>query len=220
MAIAHVASAGAASTDGISVSTGAINSTGANLLVAALSWKQGSNTWTDSKSNTWAGLTQQVVAGGEIAQLFYVVGSPTVGSGHTLDVSFADSPSAFLFAFSGAGSYEQETGADTFGSTLQPGSMTPASAGALVFQMLAFNVSGTLSIDGSYTGLLQQNLTANARGGAAAYLIQGAAAATNPTWTHSPGSSSLAARGAVFLASGGGGGSLPPYFEATWPEWR
>ena len=210
MAIAFVAGAGESSSDGISVSTPGIDTTGANLLVAAFAWKAGGNTWTDSKGNTWTALTQQAVGGGEICQLHYVLGSPVVGAGHTLDVSFADSPSAFLLAFSGVGSYEQEAGADTFGSTLQPGSLTPGAAGALVVQAIAFNVAGTLSIDGGYTGLLQENLTANARGGAAAYLIQGAAAATNPTWTHSPGGSSMAARAAVFLAGGGGGGSALP----------
>jgi hypothetical protein len=216
---ALVASTSAASGDGNTVTTPGIDTTGADLLVLVVAGSTGSEqNPSDSKGNTWTGLTFEDVGGGERIKLYYVIGG-TVGSGHTAGVASGLLPALAFYAFSHDGTPEfdaENAGGQNFGSTVQPGSVTPSADDGLIVQGVAFNVAGTFSINESYTGLVQQTKTANNIGGAGAYLIQTSAAATNPTWTHSPGSASMAAVGAVFKAAGGGGGRTTKNTRA-WP---
>jgi hypothetical protein len=59
MAWAHIASVSAGSSDGISVTTGNIDTSGANLLLASVADYNAESavTLTDSKGNTWTPLT-------------------------------------------------------------------------------------------------------------------------------------------------------------------
>lgn len=219
MAYTLVVKTAAGSTNGTDVTTSAVDTTGAKLIVLILSsTSDGAGAPTDSKGNTWTGLTAELVGGGQRVILYYCI-SPTVGSGHTFSwtPSAGSRPSIAAQAFShdATPAFDQENaGGNNFGSTVQPGSVTPAANDSLIVQGIAFNVSGTLSINSSYvhTGDATDysDVSApNRLGLGAAYLIQTTAAATNPTWTHSPGSSSLAAVGAVFKSAGGGGSAVP-----------
>ena len=96
---------GAASANNNSVTTSAIDTTSADLIVVAVAWSvdEAPATVTDSKSNTWSGTTRYSGGSGGNANiyLFYCV-SPTVGSGHTF--SFTDTggfPAIAVVAVSG-----------------------------------------------------------------------------------------------------------------------
>jgi hypothetical protein len=206
---ALIANTSEASSDGSAVTTPGIDTSGADLLVLWVSGQyQLSATPTDSKGNTWTALTEEVVVGGERG-IFYYAKNATVGSGHTFSVSQTSKlPSLCVAAFSGGHlttPADQESGADTFGSTLAPGSITPTENDELVVTGISFNVAGTFTIGSSFTITNQEDKTAANLGGAMAYIIQTSAAAVNPTWTHNPGGSSMAARIASFKIAGGGG---------------
>lgn len=221
MAYALVAKTAAGSSNGTNVTTSAIDTTGANLLLVFF---VGTGTIvgppTDSKGNTWTALTSGTVVGGERGTWYYVE-NPIVGFGHTFSWTQGTGslPSIIAFAFSGApasSSFDQESGNTTFGTTLAPGSLTPSVANCLVVQGLAYNTASTDTIGESYNyagdGTDYVNKTANAMGASAAYKIQTTATATNPTWTASTATSAVA-RAAVFKPSGGA-----PVTPTGWEE--
>lgn len=176
-----------ASINGTDVTSGSINSTGANFLIVAVAdfGSGATGTVTDSKSNLgWTPLTAYNTAGDARIHLYYCV--PTsVGSGHT--VSYTGTLPAIAFAaFSNVNAipFDSEVGAT--GSTSNPvgGSITPSAAGALVISATANLGNNTGSVDsgfaivGSYLGVSGNNYSLGM-----AYLIQTIAATVNPTWT-------------------------------------
>ena len=194
MAIALVASVGAASTTSNNVTTAGANTTGANLIVltvAAFNGNAGTLSGpSDSNTNTWTALTiRNSVTDGSWVRQYYCV-SPSVGSGHTFSInSTAAYPSIYMQAFSGldASPYDQENGAVGAGSitTLQNGSITPGGADYLFCAgMMTSAQLGTITIDSSFT-ITDQFLLAlgQAEGGAMAYKIASGSGAEDPTWT-------------------------------------
>lgn len=188
----------------------AIDTTGANLLVAGLSYYsiQGDLTPTDSKGNTWSGLTSRTNGASGRVRLCYVM-NPTVGSGHTFSFLVNDSyPLVYILALSGAdvsSVFEAESGS---ASSATPGEITPAGDGRLFVTALALGGgSGALTIDEGFTISGQNDFSSgNYFGGALAYLIQSAAAARNPTWT-TP--ATPATSMATFIPAAAAGGILP-----------
>jgi hypothetical protein len=188
MAIALVTGANTADTDtAASVTTDAIDTTGANLIVLARS-RFNSPAISDSKTNTWTGLTERTVSGHPELQIYYTVGSISVGSGHTFTAAAANCFSGLaVAAFSGVDIYNsQESGAGfTATTSSQPGSLTPSTDGCLLVCALSYDGTQTLSLaTAGWTILNQMPLdSGNAYGIALAYKIQGTAAAENPQWT-------------------------------------
>lgn len=193
MALARIAGVGGSGLNG--GTTGSINTTGANLLVAEVGWENGVTadiTLSDSKSNTWTALTKTTL-GSRSARIFYCLGG-TVGSGHTFTVSGSTTYTAFaVTAFSGAKSssvVDQECAGATNASTtsIQPGSVTPSENGCLVYTGL-FVGGGTCGTPGLNGGFSAEGALAadgiNNGGTVGGYLIQIGAAAANPTisWT-------------------------------------
>jgi hypothetical protein len=181
MAIALISSAITRSTNGgVSVTSDPINSTGANLLIAAVASYDPYTGIVDSKSNTWTPLILRGSAGGG-CQLFWCV--PTsVGTGHTIsnDTDFRY-PGLAFYAISGAHAspYEAESGAGGSGS---PGSLTPAQDGSLLFTACMSNAHNP-TVSGGFTAQGLGYSAGNAAAIAAAYLIQGTAAPVNPAWS-------------------------------------
>lgn len=208
--IAHTAKA--ASAGGFGVTTDAIDTTGVNLLVAAVcDYAPGDRSLTDSKGNTWQALTlYQNVASVTSVQLYYVI-SPTVGSGHTFSLDGNSYPTLHVQAWTVTGpaydSRENGSSSTTPSTTRQPGSVTPSEDGCLIVSAISFNtVLNVASINNSFTISDQLAATAGANvGGAFAYLLQSTAAAINPTWTLTISDESSAAI-AVFKAGATGGG--------------
>lgn len=176
--------------------TAAMDSTGADLLVAVVSQWAGATdtTVTDNKSNNWTGgaLTGRGSNTGR-TRIWWC--KPTsVGSGHT----FTSNNAADIYgtiigmAFSGAHAspfdVENGNGADIAVTSTQPGSVTPSQANSLIIAACspADQSLFPYGIDSGFTEADEvEGVTSTIEGLIAAYLIQGAAAAVNPTfsWT-------------------------------------
>lgn len=176
--------------------SGAIDSTGATLLVIIiLDGNSGAvGTLTDSKSNTWHALTQYGNAAGSGEAVIYYsydkAGSPlSVGSGHTCSTSGAF-PFFVFTAFNGTvtsptNPLETSTGNVVSASTtIQPGSLTGAESGALYILGVGGYTSNFVSVDSGFTTLINANLVGGTNfSGFSFYLVQGSASALNPTTT-------------------------------------
>jgi len=189
------------------VTSGSINTTGANLLVVSVSWYNPIDptpTLTDSKSNTWTALTTR--SGGNISNKIYYCYGGTVGTGHTFTWSGSTIyPSINVSAWSGisASPFDVENGAGTASSwaSLSTGSVTPSQANTLVIAALGFenNVGGTISIGSSFTITDTVPYAGGAgEGSAMAYVVLASSSAQNPAWATSVNSISGAAAIAVF----------------------
>ncbi len=186
MAIALVTSGSASGN--LTATTGSLDTTGSTLLVICATYATAVSV-SDSKGNTWTGLTAQSNTG-VYNQIFYVnSATPTVGTGHTFTISGASVYTVNVLTFSGTGAspFDVENGASTASAaTLQPGSVTPTNDNnVLITGLTAGNAyAGAGSINLSFTITNQNALIGGVTyGGGAAYLLQGAKAATNPTWT-------------------------------------
>ena len=219
MTYAHVVTAKTSGQNG--GTSGSVDTTGANFLVVLISKLNGVTvTVSDSKSNTWTGLTLQ--SGNQPnAQLFYVSGVPTVGSGHTFTIAGTNSFSLGIFsAFSGsdtAGQFDQQSGAAGAGSP--PGSITPSADNMLVIAGAAADGTGVSGNQPSgYTQLDAADTVGGASyGGATAYQIQTTATATNPTWSFGFQGCVVAAS---FKASAGGGGGATSLLVPSLSGWQ
>ena len=127
-ALAHTGSGGA-----VSVTTSAINTTGANfLLLCSTFYTDLTSTPSDSKGNTWQSLTKYGTTN-SFVRIFYCY-NPSVGSDHTLTMTFGSSNYASLFAYSfdgmdiTSGVFDAENGASAYAT----GTVTPAGSGELI----------------------------------------------------------------------------------------
>lgn len=200
MAISLITSISAVG-DPSTVTTGSVDTTGANLLVVALACSAaGSPTISDSKGNTWTALTLSALT--VKSQIYYTL-NPTVGSGHTFTSSgsfvYASIAAAAFSGVKTSSAFDQENGATASASTIATGSVTPTENNELLIAALGFNGSGTpTSIDTSFTQIESQNFgSGNNYGVSLAYRVLATAGATNPTWTRTN-SNANAARIATF----------------------
>lgn len=175
------------STDAVNATTGAIDTTGADLIIIhiAIGTALGAPTVTDNKSNTWTALTAKT-SGSQTSQLYYCV-NPTVGSGHTFNVAaFIDSIEVLAVSGVDSGTPFDVQNGNTGGSgAIQPGSVSPTNNNSLIVT----GVEGNFTVD-PYSINLSFTKTDASVGNpgpklasAFAYLIQTAKAAVNPTWT-------------------------------------
>jgi len=215
----------AASTGSDGVTTGTYDTTaggGATLIVAAVSSyndRWGSGLVTDNQSNVYTALTKQFPAlGSSTSRLFYK-NNPTTSTVHTFSVAVscgACYPDLFVYAFTGTDTtapFEVENGATATGSptSIQTGGgVAPAADGAVIITSVSDNLgTGTAqAVNSGFTISTTYGFVGGQHGaGAAAYLIQGAHATVDPTWSSLSGSDA-ASTIAAFKAAGGGGG--PP----------
>lgn len=170
--------------------TSAIDTTGANLLIAYVNEYTGyshSFAVSDSKSNTWTPLTAKDDASSNYSQLFYCAG-PTVGSGHTFSIGNggAGNPIIAVQAWSGANvsPFDVQNGSTAGATTIQPGSVTPSNNNSLIVCGFSDGSATSYSINGGYTTTDNDDASSHQNQGMGlAYLVQTSAAATNPTWT-------------------------------------
>jgi hypothetical protein len=202
----------AGSSGGNGVTTTAIDTTGADLIVVSGAFF-GTPTLTDSEGNTWTALTVQNGSAGEQSQLFYCA-NPTTDAAHTFTLTGASTfPTIGVVAVSGAASspFDDENGLSigTSDTSIQPGSITPSEDGCLVVTSLTTAGGANHTINGTYTASVVDNLASNHYGGGIGWNIQSTAAATNPTWswTNSVGRTSAIAS---FLPDTGESGSVVP----------
>lgn len=170
--------------------TGAIDTTGANLLVAVVTGLGTLPVVTDSKSNTWTTVTAASGPGTLTTQIVYAK-NPTVGAGHTfIFTGAATYPSGCVGAFHGADTsqnIDQHAANNVIATatTIQAGSITPGSNNELLIFGVGFLNVTYSSVDSGYT--IIQSVTPGAANTSAglAWAQQTTAGATNPTATFS-----------------------------------
>lgn len=187
----------------------AIDTTGATFLCVTINnffTDPATATVSDSKGNTFSKTASHVTAGGEANTIiFYCWSSCIVGTSHTVTVTIASFPGITFSAFSGvktsANPLDQQNGAfsNTGVSTIATGSITPSANGTLIVTSVGSggSLSSGFSINSGFTIIEQLPYAGgNNEANASAYLVQGSAAAVNPTWTWTAGNSA-----AVVIAS-------------------
>ena len=189
-----------ASNTGDSITTGAIDTTGANLIVVSFFGAERWPTVTDSKGNVYTVSPARRNGADGIWVFFYHCHSPTVGSGHTFTVaSSAQYASVVVTAFSGAkatGAFRSESG-NTSGAqntSLAGGTVTTAVDGALVLSIMGIHSTTTTlpTVDTGFTVAASRAIGGGSvYGGIVAYLEKATAGAVSPTW--SSGTASLSA---------------------------
>lgn len=213
LAFAHLVSVAATSSDNNSVTSSAIDTTGATLIIAEVADLAGAlTTFTDSKGNTWNALTTYTSSNSN-SRLFW--SSPSsVGSGHTFTATGSNSfPSIAVTAWSGAAAspFDQQNGnsASSGVVSISTGSVTPTQDNELIVAGIAANtVAGnTFSINSSLTIRAQITSTNNISAGIAT-LVQTTAGAINPTWTAPAPFLDVGVSIATFKAAATGGGPL------------
>ena len=160
-AISLVAHTSAASTTGGSVTTSAINTTGANLIVISTTLQNGPASIRDSNNNTWTALNRYGTAVG--IQLFYCL-NPMVGSSHTFTNGASNEyQSIAVGAFSGvatSSAFDAQNGVANRSSPIQTGSISPSQNGDLLVTAIGNGSSRADSVDSSFT-LIEQQFWAN-----------------------------------------------------------
>lgn len=168
-------------------STAAIDTSGANLLVAVTGGSAfGAGAISDSKGNTWYTAAYDYTQSTCLINLWFCL-NPTVGSGHTFTVA-GSTASMCVAAFSGAPTTfavgKSRTGNTASATSITAGSMTPGVDDCLAITALGNRVNTTYSVDGSFSITDQVNFNnAIQMGVGLAYLIQTSAAAFNPSWS-------------------------------------
>lgn len=166
-------------TSGPSVTSPAINTTGATLIVVTAQGSKVPTGITDSVGNTYT----QIGAGLNGLVMFYCA-NPTINAAHTFTTTLASNGevSMEVLAFSGSsGAITPDVSSYALGA--QAGSITPSAGGELVLAAAGtLSTSGTWAVTGGFT-IGDSVLTAATTGSATAYLAQTAAAAANPTWS-------------------------------------
>lgn len=210
-----VASVLKVSTDTNAIITSAIDTTGADFLVALVGYFNGVNapgSVTDSKGNSWTALTAYLCAGTtQFGQLWYCK-NPIVGSGHTFSFGAAVTyPCIFVEAWSGAdltSPFDLETGTASIAGdpTAQPGNLTPSVNNCLVIAAVIYpqaDISDVASVDSSFTlgGHNTSGILTNL-GGGIAYQVQTTATLRNPAFTAATGAPRAAAMIASFKSAG------------------
>lgn len=186
------------------VTTPAINTTGANLIVIGVAWENTTPAISDNQSNTYTLVASQNSGTGLGACSLYYCSSPITSASHTFTSTNGTDPTIFVQAFSGAATsspLDRHNSANTSGSTIQPGSVTPSVANELLVAVAQASSGGgqTLnSVSGGFT------ITDSGSGGPSsfasglAYLIQTSAGTANPTFTFSAANTWLSAVIATF----------------------
>jgi hypothetical protein len=203
--------------------TSGIDTTGADTIFVEVA-HQSALTPSDSKSNTWT-LIRNHDNGFGVQNSLYRLGSgnASVGSGHTFTLTVVSGPcSVAITAFAGGATSsidDQENSAGgIFDVTIQPGSITPSGANTLLITGCTFSEDNNepSSIDGGFTIAASSGTVAGQFGTGIAYLVQGSAAAANPTWTATVSATHRVATIANFVAAAGGGGgtSVPKFMQA------
>jgi len=210
MAISVLASAAAASGDSTNVTTSAIDTTGASLVVVSMTSYRANAapTMSDNKANSWTILTAYEQSSGARVALAYC-NNGTFGSGHTFTLSGASSyPAISVIAYSGtdtADSYDSVVG----DNNLSPGTITPANDNSVCVTGMcpSYNPSGVPGLTSGSVVAYQDQSSSFAT--AIGNLIQESKAAYDPTWSWSGGTNS-ATTTAVFNAGDGSSPSSSP----------
>lgn len=223
MAITRVSGAKAKGGALNTFSTSAIDTTGADLLIVVVGYAT-APTLTDSKSNTWTGLTIRTNI--SIGNRIYYAWNAIVGSGHTFTLTGA-SIVASLVVQAYAGSqvsgdpFDQQNGHDGGGNatSFTTGSITPGVDNELVIAGICYSDTTSLAIDSGLSIVDQNPLVGGSNyGSGLADIIQTTAGAVNPTWSWTNSAQPAATIASFKAAAAGGSSNWGPFILA--PTWN
>jgi hypothetical protein len=170
----------------------AISTTGATLLVVAVSWYGYSTsqlTVSDSSNNSYT-LGPSIASGGNGIAIYTCI-DPVVSSSQTYTIAgtgiyAAVAVAAFSGGYTGASADLSASGAGAF--PFQPGGGSPLYNGELILSAVRPGTAGTISVNESFT------ITDQVSGVVAlAYLLQTQGVTVNPTWSNTGNGSGAAA---------------------------
>jgi len=172
------------------VITGALDTTGANLLVVAVT--EFENTAdaiiSDSKGNVWTLCAAIAITGAQNLRLFYSIPT-TVGVGHTFQAAGAGTyPSICVQAWktSGAATFDHANALSFEGVTSNPhpGEVSPTANGSLLITALGHGALITTAIEPGFTETSEAGfISGSCFGTALAYKVQNPAIPIDPIWT-------------------------------------
>jgi hypothetical protein len=167
------------------VTTNAIDTRGADLIIVISEGNAGAGALSDSKSNIWTQLPSDQNTGPTLRILY--AKNAIVDASHTFTSNPSGEVSIAVLAFSGSNltaPFDVDNGAQTSsGTTLQTGSVAPALDGELLVFAVGDSWTGTASVDTGAIldqGAFQSNVHFAL---ASAYEIQTTKATRNPTFT-------------------------------------
>lgn len=182
----HVGTGGTAN----GVTSGAIDTTGADFIVAVCSWYPAvtaNPTFADSLAQAgWTRLTPKVSGDGNYKTAIFYKQAPTTNAAHTFSLTGTSCfPSIYVAPFSGsvASPFDLESSNTGAGiHTLAVGTITPSENNCLVIAGANNNdtATGVNSLNGGFTLLDYKNgVGSTYQGGGLGYLIQTSAASTS-----------------------------------------
>jgi len=196
-AITLVATSSATASSGDTITTPAINTTGASLIVVVGSTNSGTSTISDNKGDTWHVLNTYT-GGGDDIQLFYAY-APSTSSTQTFTITGTGSaqyPSLVVSAWSGtlttAAVFDAQNGSSTTSgvTSFNTGSIAPTSTGELLIGGLGMGpcTSPTDIALNSGFSVLGSNGVTGCQGEmvSSAYLVDSSMNAIGPQWSWSP----------------------------------
>lgn len=200
------------------VTSDAIDTTGAKLLLVMVGDYDGTSVVTDSKGNSWTALDPHVSANfgggdGAAVRLHYCILPSSVGAGHTFTATGL-APAIEVLAFDGPATptFDQQNGDQSTGpsSSILAGSITPSSDNSLILtgysDRLAYGGTGVFSFPSVFADYLQfasgQHYTVGV-----AYFEQSVAGAQDALWNCNI---TFTTGQAATIASFTGGDSAPP----------
>lgn len=171
--------------------TVSLDSTGANFIYVGGSYHAAIPIGvSDNKGNTYTALAAVGGSASPDTRSFYAKATGKTGTGHVITITGL-LPGACVATFAAVSTssplISENHANDVTSTTIQPGSVTPASDGSLVITTINKNIGATFtSINSSFTvGGNTNGVGGVGYGVAIAYLIQNTAGAVNPTWTMS-----------------------------------
>jgi len=178
--------------DGSDLTTGSIDTSGADFIILSGSYFSTGSVVSDSKGNTWQGLTEYPDSSGDYSKMWYAYNA-IVGSGHTFTLSQGGGTHLYngalcVLAVKGAltasDPFDVQSTSNSTNTPVQPGSITPSQDNELVVAMMADGAGSLgITVDSGFT-IINQLIGAGFDNTAQAYLIQTSAGAVNPSFTY------------------------------------
>lgn len=174
-----------ASTDGgNTVQTPPFNTTPYNLIVVMASFVSGTAPLTDSLGNTWTVISS---FGSAQTIVLYYCYNPITGSNHTFKLTGSTVVYPVIGVIFAQGAVpsplEGQTGLVSTGTSIQPGSVTPAENGDLIVSALAGFLASGMVIDSGFSSSAKTVVGGQNYSAAIGWLSQSTAAPVNPTWS-------------------------------------
>ncbi len=224
-AISLIASTGTIAATDATITTPAVNTTGATLLVVSTQGFATTSALSDNMGNTWHTLPAYGVASGSgFTQIWYAY-NPITSSTQTFTAAGGGGqyPSIDVTAWSGTAtsssvleSYDGNT--NTGGDTIQPGARGALNVGDLIVTTYTGDAShNSFLVDSGFTISNTESNANTSMDGVMAYLLATSTSTVDPTWTASGGTKNSSALAVFKIAGGAGTDTTPPSIQITSP---